>query len=148
MSLKIYQIFLTLFATLAISFCSTNVAAQQCSRVYDLNGDAVNDAYIVDNVQGLFFSEERARKILAAVSEYEILKRKVELQEDKIAILEESVKDYRSQSDFWMKSYHKANDALVSLASQPNFFKTDAAYFIYGLLAASISYGYWDYVRD
>jgi hypothetical protein len=137
-----------LFVSLVISLCSTEVVAQQCSKVYDLNGDHVQDAYIVDNVKGLFFSEERARKILATLSEYEMLKKRTELYEDKIVILESSLKESKSQSDFWMKSYQKANDALVSLAAQPNFFKTDTAYFIYGLLAASISYGYWDYARD
>jgi uncharacterized membrane protein YjjP (DUF1212 family) len=121
------------------------MAQSQVCKPYIVDGKSVEDVVIIDGKKYYIFSEDRASKMLAALTDYEIIKRSVDLKDQKISVLERIIQSNKEQIAYLTLMLDNAQKRAEVFLKNPPVYKDPTVAFAVGFAVSSLAFGYWSY---
>ena len=130
--------------SISILISSIEANAQVC-KYYVVDNKIIEDVIIIDGKKYYAFTEDRASKMLAALTEYDLIKKTVELKDRKIEVLEKIIESNKEQIIYLKLMLDNAQKRAEIFLKNPPLYKDPTLAFAVGFVVSSLAYGYWSY---
>ena len=129
--------------------CSIPFSAfsQECKFVKDTKGE-INNVIMINGTPHMFFTIDRSKEILKLAEKGKTSSELIELNKRKVAVLEGMIISKDHQIEFLMKM-NQTHQSFIdkNLVREKGWYEKNSTHFIFGVVFASLAYGYWNFSR-